>query len=157
RPKTMNIRNQSAIVTGAGSGIGEAVAIELAQRGAKAVGLVDRSDRVIGVAASINDLMNAHVAEAWIGDATDESFRRKTFDLMCAKYGPPRVCVPAAGITRDQLGVKVDKQTGKSQVYPIEQYRLVIEVNLIAPVYWALELVARIAEDRYRRGMGRWG
>jgi NAD(P)-dependent dehydrogenase (short-subunit alcohol dehydrogenase family) len=153
----VNIRNQSAIVTGAGSGIGQAVALELAQRGAKAVGLVDRSDRVIEVATGINNLMTAHVAEAWTGDATDEVFRRKTFDLMCAKYGPPRICVPAAGITRDQLGVKVDKQTGIAQIYPIEQFRLVFEVNLIAPVYWALELVARIAEDRRRRGLSRWG
>jgi NAD(P)-dependent dehydrogenase (short-subunit alcohol dehydrogenase family) len=30
------------------------------------------------------------------------------------------------------------------------------EVNLIAPVYWALEMVARMAEDRRRRGLGRW-
>jgi 3-oxoacyl-[acyl-carrier protein] reductase len=153
----MNIRNQTAIVTGAGSGIGQSVAIELAQRGAKAVGLVDRSDRVIKVAAGINDNMNAYVAEAWIGDVTDEAFRRKTFDLMCAKYGPPRICVPAAGITRDQLGVKFDKQAGKAEIYPIEHFRLVCEVNLIAPVYWALELVARIAEDRRRRGLSRWG
>jgi NAD(P)-dependent dehydrogenase (short-subunit alcohol dehydrogenase family) len=33
---------------------------------------------------------------------------------------------------------------------------MVTEVNLIAPVYWALEMVARIAEDRRRRGLGRW-
>jgi len=153
----MNIQNQCAVVTGAGSGIGQAVALELAQRGAKAVGLVDRSDRVLDVATDINNLMNAQVAEAWIGDTTDELFRRKTFDVMCAKYGPPRICVPAAGINRDQLGVKVDKQTGIAQTYPIEQFRLVFEVNLIAPVYWALELVARIAEERRRRGLSRWG
>jgi len=41
--QAMNIQNQSAVVTGAGSGIGQAVAIELAGRGAKAVCLVDRS------------------------------------------------------------------------------------------------------------------
>jgi NAD(P)-dependent dehydrogenase (short-subunit alcohol dehydrogenase family) len=144
-------------VTGAASGIGRAVADELVQRGAKAVGLVDRSDIVLDVATSINDLMNVRVAEAWVGDATDEVFRKRTFDLMCAEHGPPRICVPAAGITRDQLGVKVDKHTGKAQIYPIEQFRLVCEVNLFAPVYWALEMVARIAEDRRGRGLGRWG
>ena len=152
----MNIRNKSAIVTGAGSGIGQAVAIELAHRGARAVGLIDRSDRVLDVARVINDRMDAHVAEAWVGDVTDAAFRQRTFDQMCAKHGPPGVCVPAAGITRDQLGVKVDKQTGKAEIYPIENFRLVCEVNLIAPVYWALEMVARIAEDRWRRGLGRW-
>jgi 3-oxoacyl-[acyl-carrier protein] reductase len=152
----MNIKNKSAIVTGAGSGIGQAVAIELAYRGAKAVGLIDRSEHVLDVARVINDRMDAHVAEAWVGDVTDEALRKQAFDEMCAKYGPPGVCVPAAGITRDQLGVKVDKQTGQAEIYPIENFRLVCEVNLIAPVYWALEMVARIAEDRHRQGLGRW-
>jgi NAD(P)-dependent dehydrogenase (short-subunit alcohol dehydrogenase family) len=155
--RDMNIRNQCAVVTGAGSGIGQAVAIELAGRGAKAVCLVDRSESVLQVAGLINDRMDAHVADAWIGDVTDEVFRRKTFDLICSKHGPPGICVPAAGITRDQLAVKMDKETGKAQVYPIELFHLVCEVNLVAPVYWALEMVARIAEQRRRQGLGRWG
>ena len=32
----------------------------------------------------------------------------------------------------------------------------VTQINLISPVYWALEMVARIAEDRHRRAIGRW-
>jgi NAD(P)-dependent dehydrogenase (short-subunit alcohol dehydrogenase family) len=52
--------------------------------------------------------------------------------------------------------VRVDKQTGKAEIYPVANFRLVCEVNLIAPVYWALEMVARIAEDRRRQGLGRW-
>jgi len=154
--KVMNIRNKCAIVTGAGSGIGQAVAIELAGRGAKAVCLVDRSDNVLQVARLINDRMDTRLAEAWIGDVTDDDFRHKTFDSVCSKYGPPGICVPAAGITRDQLAVKVDKQTGKAEMYPIELFRLVCEVNLIAPVYWGIEMVARIAEQRRSQGLGRW-
>jgi 3-oxoacyl-[acyl-carrier protein] reductase len=152
----MNIQGKSAIVTGAASGIGQAVANELAERGAKAVGLVDRSENVLKVARMINDRMDTPMAEALIGDATDADFRRKTFDLMCSKYGPPAVCVPAAGITRDALAVKVDKASGKAQLYPLEDFRWVIEVNLIAPVYWALEMVARIAEHRRAHGQGPW-
>jgi 3-oxoacyl-[acyl-carrier protein] reductase len=152
----MNIQGKCAVVTGAGSGIGQAVAVELAERGIKAVALVDRSENVFKVERMINDRMEAPLAEAMIGDVTDAEFRRKTFDLMCAKYGPPAVCVPAAGINRDQFGVKVDKQTGKAVIYPIENFRLVIEVNLIAPVYWALEMVARIAEARRTQGKGKW-
>ena len=38
----MNIQGKCAVVTGAGSGIGQAVAVELAERGVKAVALVDR-------------------------------------------------------------------------------------------------------------------
>jgi len=152
----MKIQGRSAIVTGAGNGIGLAVALELAERGIGAVGLVDRNESVIRVARMINDRMDAPIAEALIGDVTDESFRRKSFDLMCSKHGTPRVCVPAAGITRDRLAVKVDKETGSASVYPIADFRLVCEVNLIAPVYWAMEMVARIAEERKSMGRGRW-
>ena len=50
----------------------------------------------------------------------------------------------------------MDKQTGKASIYPIENFRLVMEVNLVAPVYWALEMIARIAEERLHKGKGRW-
>ncbi len=152
----MNIRGKAAVVTGAGSGIGQAIAIELAERGIGAVGLVDRNDAVIDVARVINDRMDRKVAEAMIGDVTDAAFRQKTFDLMCSKYGAPAVCVPCAGITRDQLAVRMDKQTKRASIYPIEHFRLVMEVNLVAPVYWAMEMMARIAEERLRKGKGRW-
>jgi len=32
----------------------------------------------------------------------------------------------------------------------------VVEVNLMAPVYWALEMVGRIAEARHKSGVGHW-
>ena len=153
----MNIKGKAAIITGAGSGIGQAIAIELAERGVGAVGLVDRSDGVINVARLINDRMDRPVAEAMIGDVTDTAFRQKVFDLMCSKYGAPAVCVPAAGITRDSLAVKMDKQTGRATIYPIENFRLVMEVNLVAPVYWAIEMMARIAEERLQQGQGALG
>jgi NAD(P)-dependent dehydrogenase (short-subunit alcohol dehydrogenase family) len=38
----------------------------------------------------------------------------------------------------------------------LETFRLVTEVDLIAPIYWAMEMVARVAEDRHRRGLRRW-
>jgi 3-oxoacyl-[acyl-carrier protein] reductase len=152
----MNIKGKAAVITGAGSGIGQAIAIELAERGIGAVGLVDRSEGVINVARLINDRMDRPVAEAMIGDVTDPDFRHKTFDLMCSKYGAPAVCVPCAGITRDRLAVKMDKQTGQASIYSIEDFRLVMEVNLVAPVYWAMETMARVAEERLRKGKGRW-
>ncbi|MBL8326354.1 MAG: SDR family oxidoreductase, partial [Rubrivivax sp.] len=78
------------------------------------------------------------------------------FDAIAGKFGPVSLCVPAAGITRDDLAVRIDKNTGKARIYPLAQFRLVVEVNLIAPVYWALEMIGRIAEDRAQRGQKRW-
>jgi 3-oxoacyl-[acyl-carrier protein] reductase len=150
------IRNKVAVVTGAAGGIGEAVAREFANRGAKAVILVDRSDRAAAVAKSINAAAGTAVAEAKIGDAAGGDFRAGVFDEVTARYGPVQICVPAAGITRDALAVKINTETGRPEIYPAETFRQVVEVNLVAPVYWALETVARIAEDRGRRGLKRW-
>ena len=108
------------------------------------------------VARQINDLRGGPVAEGIIGDTTDSAFRRRTFDLLVAKYGVPSILVPAAGITRDQLGVKMDKETGRAVVYPEDHFRLVLEVNLTAPIYWALEMMGRIAEDRAKHNLKRW-
>jgi NAD(P)-dependent dehydrogenase (short-subunit alcohol dehydrogenase family) len=75
---------------------------------------------------------------------------------MAARHGRVNVCVPAAGITNDSLAVKVDKETRQVTIYPMEKFRQVVEVNLIAPIYWALEMVAGIAEERGRKGLKRW-
>jgi NAD(P)-dependent dehydrogenase (short-subunit alcohol dehydrogenase family) len=152
----MKIEGKVAVVTGAASGIGEATAQELARRGVKGLALVDRSGHVAEVARSINQMLGRPVAEAFIGDTTDSPFRGQVFDKLLAKHGTVNICVPAAGITRDSLTVKIDKETGRALIYPVEQFRHVIEINLIAPVYWAMEMVGRVAEERRRRGLGRW-
>ncbi|HTT09214.1 MAG TPA: SDR family NAD(P)-dependent oxidoreductase [Gammaproteobacteria bacterium] len=145
-----------AVITGAGSGIGCALATELAGRGMKAIGLIDLSDGLAEVCAKINKETGRAVAHPFKGNTTDVEFRKQVFDAMESQHGTVTICVPAAGITRDDLAVRVDKATGKARVYPVENFRLVLEVNLVAPVYWAMEMVARIAEDRLRKGLKRW-
>jgi NAD(P)-dependent dehydrogenase (short-subunit alcohol dehydrogenase family) len=151
----MQIDGRVALVTGAAGGIGEATACELARRGARALALVDRSERVAEVARAINAEVGRDLAEPFVGDAGSDEFRVRTYDAA-SRHGVVQICVPAAGITRDGLAVKVDRETGKAVVYPPRTFREVLEVNLVAPVYWALEMVARLAEDRRRRGLGRW-
>src|SRR5258707_9666301 len=116
RSLTMNISGKVAIVTGAAGGIGLAVATELAKRGAKAVALVDRSDKVDEVARSLNDVLDRTVAEPLVGDITDAGFRQQAFDLVTARHGTPSICVPATGVTRDQAAVRVDAQTGRPAI-----------------------------------------
>jgi NAD(P)-dependent dehydrogenase (short-subunit alcohol dehydrogenase family) len=153
----MDIKGRVAVITGAASGIGEATALELARRGARAIALVDRSRRAEEVAGAINERARRPVAEAFLGDVTDDAFRAHVYDEAAARHGTViSICVPAAGITRDALAVKMDKESGKAVIYPAKLFREVMEVNLLAPVYWALEMVARVAEDRRRRGLGRW-
>lgn len=152
----MQIQDKVAVVTGAASGIGRAVSLELARRGAKKIAMVDLSDQVEVAAAQVNNEVDQSVAVAFRGDVTQESFRTHVYDEMSTHCGIVQICVPAAGVTRDALAVKINKETSKATIYPVEHFRQVLEVNLVAPVYWALEMVARIAEDRGRRGVKRW-
>lgn len=152
----MNIKNAVAIITGAAGGIGRELALELARRQAKGVAMVDKSDAVTEAAEAINQQVGRPVARGFSGDVTNTKFRKSVFAEARAQFGMVNICVPAAGITRDSLAVKVDKQTGEVAVYPEELFRLVTEVNLVAPVYWAVELVAGIAQHRAKLGLKRW-
>jgi 3-oxoacyl-[acyl-carrier protein] reductase len=152
----VEIAGKVAVITGAGSGIGRAVAIELAQRNVRAMALVDLGDTLDGVVVEVNAEAGRQVAYAYRGDATDEAFRSSVFDSISRAFGTVTMCVPAAGITRDDLAVRVDKITGKARIYPVERFKQVMDVNLVAPVYWALEMIGRIAEDRAARGLKRW-
>jgi len=153
----MEINGKVAVVTGAASGIGKAVAIELAKRGVKALALVDMNDHVNQVADSINEFMGGEIrAEAFVGNSTDEGFRRYVYEKMIECHGIPTICVPAAGVTRDALSVKIDKESGQAHVYSVDTFREVMEINLVAPIYWALEMVAHIAQDRVAKSLGKW-
>ncbi len=152
----MEIRNRTALVTGGASGIGREVSLELARRGARMIALVDRSDGVFSVAAEIEQISRNTAVRAFPGDVSDPDFRKCVFDTVCDRYEMVNILVPAAGITRDSLAVKINKQTGEPEIYALETFRLVTEVDLIAPIYWALEMVARIAKARVRQGLKRW-
>ncbi|NVK44533.1 MAG: SDR family oxidoreductase [Oceanospirillaceae bacterium] len=153
---TVEIKDKVAVITGAGSGIGNAVAIELANRGVKAVLMVDLTDQVKINAEEVNAEVGRIVAYPYQGDVTQADFRTSVFDDAEEKFGLVSICIPAAGITRDSLAVRIDKETGKAKIYDQERFQLVLDVNLTAPVYWALEMVARIAEDRFNRDLKKW-
>ncbi len=152
----MEIKDRVAVITGAASGIGQAVALDLAARGAKKVVLVDLTERVFDAASEINEESGRDVALAFRGDVTSDEFRTSVFDEVQRDVGTVSICVPAAGITRDALAVRVNKESKKARIYPIEDFKLVVDVNLIAPVYWAMEMIARIAEYRMQQGLKKW-
>jgi NAD(P)-dependent dehydrogenase (short-subunit alcohol dehydrogenase family) len=129
----MEIAGKVAVITGAASGIGRAVAAELARRNERAMALVDMGENIDDVAVDVNAQAGRHVAHPFQGDATDETFRASVFDSISSQFDTVTMCVPAAGITRDDLAVRIDKMTGKARIYPIERFKQVIDVNLVAP------------------------
>ncbi len=152
----MEFVGKVAVITGAASGIGRAVAVAMARREVRAMALVDMGDTIDGVAADVNAEVGRQVAYPYQGDTTDDAFRGSVYDSIGGRFGLVTMCVPAAGITRDDLAVRIDKNTGKARIYPVDRFKQVVDVNLVAPVYWALEMIGRIAEDRAARGLKRW-
>jgi len=118
--------------------------------------MIDMNEDVLDIAERINAGVGGKVGLPFHGDVTNRDFRKSVYDQVSDQYGMVTICVPAAGVTRDALAVKVNKDTGSAQIYPEETFRLVAEIDLVAPIYWALELVARLAEYRHRRGLRRW-
>jgi NAD(P)-dependent dehydrogenase (short-subunit alcohol dehydrogenase family) len=114
----MNPSGQIAIVTGAGSGLGEATARALAAKGARVALLdlgVDRAGKVaadIGGVAVKCDVASADSGEAAIAEAAK-------------RLGPARILVNCAGVV---LGMKT---VGKDGPHPLDQFARVIGINLV--------------------------
>jgi 3-oxoacyl-[acyl-carrier protein] reductase len=94
------LTNQVALVTGAGAGIGYAVAAELAAAGCR-VALNDIDPALAAAAAA---RLNAGLPEALVApfpfDVADVAAVRAAVERVGAELGPPRICVANAGITR---------------------------------------------------------
>lgn len=152
----MELYGKVAVITGAASGIGRATCEAMLDKGIEAIAVVDRSSAIVDMSHTINDEAGRQTLFPYAGDVTSDAFREEVFADLRRRFGVVQICVPAAGITRDRLAVRMNKDTGKAEIYPRRDLEEVLAVNLIAPISWALETVATVAEDRARRGLGRW-
>ena len=152
----MKIKDNIAIVTGAASGIGLSVAQRLARGGARKIAMVDQSAECEQSAQALNRELDSQVARAFVGDVCAAAFRDEVFDAMQQQGDVVRICVPAAGILRDGLAVKLNRETSRAQLYDEQLFRQVLDVNLIHPVYWAMKTLAQIAEMRATFGAKKW-
>ena len=110
----MQIKDKIAVVTGAARGIGFAIAARLAKSGARAIALVDSAPEADceKAAGEINRAAGAEVARVFRGDVCDAAFRTEVFSRMEKEHKDcARICVPAAGILRDAMSVKIGRET----------------------------------------------
>jgi NAD(P)-dependent dehydrogenase (short-subunit alcohol dehydrogenase family) len=120
----MNINGVAAVVTGAASGLGEATARELARRGAK-VALFDRdTDRGQRVATEIGGAF----CEV---DVTSDEKVKGAFKRARAAHGQERILVNCAGVANAAKTVARDKESKFAKLYPMQQFELAIQINLI--------------------------
>jgi NAD(P)-dependent dehydrogenase (short-subunit alcohol dehydrogenase family) len=114
----MDITGASAIVTGGASGLGEATARLLAQRGAKVVVLDLQEERGAKVAAEVGGVF----AKA---DVADEEQVRAAVEAA-SELGPLRILVNSAGLGRAGRIIGRDLEP-----IPLEQFEFVLRVNLV--------------------------
>lgn len=128
----MQIQGQSAFVTGGGSGLGEAVARELARQGAK-VAIIDvNAAGAQRVAAEVGGI-------ACTGDVADAAAVNAALDAASAAHGVPRIVMNIAGIGKANRIVAKDGSPA-----PLEDFERVIRVNLVGTYNVARLAAARI-------------
>ena len=142
----METKGLVAVVTGGGSGIGEAVAKSLSASGMKIV-LGDMSeqglDRVKGDIASAGGEV-----ESMVVDVTQDKDNAALMDQALASFGAINVVVPCAGIIQDSLFVSPDRETRKvTKFMTTESFRAVVDVNLVGSFITLREAAIRMIDN----------
>ncbi|MEY2874723.1 MAG: hypothetical protein RLZZ373_2094 [Pseudomonadota bacterium] len=130
----MNMQGQAALVTGGGSGLGEAVARQLSAAGAKVAVLDVNAANAQRVAADIGGL-------ACVCDITDATSVSAALDAAEAAHGPARILMNIAGIGTAKRVVQRDGSPA-----PLEDFERVVRINLIGTYNVIRLAAARIAK-----------
>jgi 3-oxoacyl-[acyl-carrier protein] reductase len=133
----MALDGRNIVVTGAGQGIGEAVARMVVELGGRAILIDVQADRV----AALADSLGTGRAEAHVGSVADPGFVQETVARAIERHGSIHGLVNNAGIVRAAMAHKMS----------VETWRQVIDVNL-SGVFYCLQAVGRHMLERIEAG-----
>ena len=136
----MKFKDQVAVVTGAGRGIGHAIAVRLANEGAR-VASVSRSEaNAQRTAVEING-STPDVSRAYAVDVADHAAVQKTGTQILEDFGRVDILVNNAGVTRDGLAMRMSQ----------EDWDVVIDTNLKGAFNFVQAFIRSMAKQRSGR------
>lgn len=141
----MELKGAVAVVTGGGSGIGQAVAMDLAKDGVKLVLGDMNQENLDKTVAEIKAAGGEAIGV--VCNVTNDDDVAKLMDSAVSTFGQINITVPCAGIIKDGLMISTDKETGKvKKVMSTDQFRAVIEVNLVGTFITIREAAKRMVD-----------
>lgn len=138
----MEIRDKVIVITGAGRGIGRALAQHFARAGAR-LALLDLNATDLRETEALLNRERATTARSYLANTADEAAVVAAMDQIATDFGRLDGLVNNAGITRDALLVKVKdgEVVGKMS---LAHWQAVIDVNLTGVFLCAREAAERM-------------
>jgi len=131
--------NRTALVTGAGRGIGKAIAETLASQGVTVICVSKSAESCGATAAAINAAGGK--AKALAVDVADSAAVAKACEQLLAEHPVIDILVNNAGITRDGLLFRMSD----------EDWGQVLQTNLSSCFYWTKHLARPMTRSRWGR------
>ena len=136
----MKLENQVAIVTGAGRGIGHAIALWLAREGARVASVSRTAENAKKTADEINAL-RADAAKPYALDVADHAATQKIAAQILEDFGRVDILVNNAGVTRDALSMRMS----------VEDWDTVINTNLKGAFNFSQAVMRSMVKQRSGR------
>ena len=136
----MRFENQNAIVTGAGRGIGHAIAVRLASEGAR-LACVSRSDENAKRTAGELNSLRADSAKHYAVDVADHAAVQKIGAQILEDFTKIDILVNNAGVTRDGLAMRMS----------VEDWDTVINTNLRGAFNFTQAIIRAMIKQRSGR------
>ncbi len=138
-PMKLTFENRIALVTGAGRGIGRAIAEHLAAEGAMVICVSKNADSCGAVADAINQ--SGGKAQALAVDVADKVAVAAACEALLTEHTCIDILVNNAGITKDNLLIRMSE----------EDWDLVLTTNLSSVFYWTKGLIRPMTKKRFGR------